>query len=461
MTQPDRLNVFEIERGLLGAIMTSDEAYRDLLTLCDEIGPRFAGSPAEREAARFIKRRMESDGLENVHLEEFTYTGWQRGPTSLEIVRPWSRCLNSISLPYSPQADVTGPVVSVGEGEAEDFALLGEGLRGKVVLCQAESTPKAGRKSSHRRDKYLRAVGVGALAFLYVSQNPGQHLITGGLPLDVPSTVPAAAVSFEDGRLIERALDRGEVTMRLRVECVQQPVVSYNVVGEVPGRDPSRLVAIGAHYDSHDNAPGAQDDAAGTVVALAVGRALAPLKGRLAATVRVVHFAAEEIGLLGSWEYARRHRAELGEARFMLNLDSCADGQPGTEVLRLMGCPDLEPHFAAMARDLKYPLGVKREHAVHTDHFPVLAAGAPVGWLRSVQTGALVGRGWGHTASDTVDKVNPLSLQLLAMLAARILVRIGEDDEWPGTRRTAEQVLEVARAEDERLVETLRSGGFL
>ena len=69
MSQPDRLDVLETERRLLGAIMTSDAAYRDLLTFRDEIGPRFAGSPVEREAARFMKRRMESDGLDSGHLE--------------------------------------------------------------------------------------------------------------------------------------------------------------------------------------------------------------------------------------------------------------------------------------------------------------------------------------------------------------------------------------------------------
>src|SRR5690606_29161544 len=104
---------------------------------------------------------------------------------------------------------------------------------------------------------------------------------------------------------------RGPVVVRLKVAAEFAPVVSYNVVGDVAGRGQARHVLVGGHYDSHDVAVGAQDNAAGTAAALEVGRLLAPFAGQLGASVRVVCFAGEEIGLLGSWEYTRRHADEL------------------------------------------------------------------------------------------------------------------------------------------------------
>lgn len=452
------LDLAAVERAIVGDALTSDETHRTVLALCDDVGTRFGGSEGERQAAELIRRKMDEQGLENVRLEELSYTGWRRGPASLEVIAPRNAPIRVISLPYSPTADVVAEVVSVGQGEEEDFAQLAGDLAGKIVLCQAETTAAPGKRSSHRREKYARAVEAGCFGFLYVSQNPGQQLVTGSLSAAQPAEIPAVAVSLEDGADLSRALDRGPVRVRLRVESSFAPVVSYNVVGDVPGTDPSRHVVVGGHYDSHDIAPGAADNAAGVAVALEVGRLLSPVKRRLPTTVRIVAFAGEEIGLLGSWEYVRRHAAELGSALFMLNLDSPADGRPGTEALHLMGSDDLKGYFATLAAALKYPLAVESKGTVYTDHFPFLVSGVPVARLLTTEkAGGLVGRGWGHTASDTVDKVRLLPMQTVAMLAARVVLRIAADATWPGSRRTEEQIQRAVEAEG--VAEYLRRHG--
>lgn len=94
-----------------------------------------------------------------------------------------------------------------------------------------------------------------------------------------------------------------------------------NVEAELPG-ELDELVLVTAHLDStaassagydpvRDPAPGADDDASGTVGVLAIARAMAALSRikRPKRTIRFVLFNAEEHGLVGSKAYARDQAA--------------------------------------------------------------------------------------------------------------------------------------------------------
>jgi hypothetical protein len=78
-----------------------------------------------------------------------------------------------------------------------------------------------------------------------------------------------------------------------------------NVIATLPGTtSPDMVYLVSAHYDSHQNGPGADDDATGTAMLLEMARVL---KDRpLPATVVFAFFTGEEAGLLGSREFARR-----------------------------------------------------------------------------------------------------------------------------------------------------------
>ncbi len=89
-----------------------------------------------------------------------------------------------------------------------------------------------------------------------------------------------------------------------------------NLVADLPGKDPSApMLVIGAHYDSIASfddgwtdpatmaAPGADDDASGVAVVLAIAGALAGYEPGFERPVRFVLFSAEEYGLLGSFAH--------------------------------------------------------------------------------------------------------------------------------------------------------------
>lgn len=452
----NRLDAFD--RHILGEIWTSDESWRNLAYLCDDIGHRFAGSASEHAGAEFLLEKMREYGLENTRLEEFPMASWERGECSLKLTAPVERDFSAIAMPYCPSADLEAEVIDVGEGELVDFERLGDQIRGKIVLTDAE-TNKPGERKSHRIDKFNWAVEFGAVACVFMNQNPGLLHITGSIPgqkqsrntvEDSEAAIPGIGISYEAGKAIRRLAERG--TPRLHIRTTNRTFMSksYNVIGEIVGTEhPDEIILMGGHYDGHDVAQGAGDDGAGTITGLEAGRALAGLKGQLKRTIRVICFGAEEVGLLGAWHHAALHAGPdaTQQFRFVMNLDGAGRGMGGHEQMTVSSLPELAEYFERLGREMAYEFPVRNELNSHSDHFPFAVRGIPNGTLNSRDsTAGMIGRGWGHTEADTLDKVHLRGLQMSAILAARLAVRLAQDDEYPGRQRSLDEVREQLAA---------------
>jgi hypothetical protein len=98
-----------------------------------------------------------------------------------------------------------------------------------------------------------------------------------------------------------------------------------NVIATLPGKtDPSKVVLIGAHYDSTSNlplilAPGADDNASGSAAVMEIARIMRTQLFDY--TVRFACFSAEEIGLIGSRHYASEAVARGESILAMIDLD--------------------------------------------------------------------------------------------------------------------------------------------
>jgi len=111
---------------------------------------------------------------------------------------------------------------------------------------------------------------------------------------------------------------------------VTKPTTLTNIYAILRGSDPqqaSRMLLVTGHYDSrnssnfdtHGEAPGANDDASGTAVSLECARALSKLK--LPATLVFVAVAGEEQGLYGSKHLAELAKQEGWQLEGVLNND--------------------------------------------------------------------------------------------------------------------------------------------
>ncbi len=439
------------EKQLIGDIWTTDEPYRNLAELTDGIGSRWAASDSEHQAGEFILEKLKSYGLENARLEPVSFGGWTRGITELALTAPVERSFSAIALPYCPPGEIEAELIDVGNGEEEDFARLGEAVRGKIAILAAEtnSPGERSKKLAHRNDKLRFGVDAGVLGMIYVNQNPGLLHISGGIgsPGGKPAPIIAIGTSWEHGQTILRLAKRSDAPARIRIKTggTFHDNVSYNVVAEIPGSKwPDELVLAGAHYDGHDISQGALDDGAGTVVCMEAARVLAALpREAIGRTLRFILFCGEEVGLFGSWANAKEHDAVADKVRFMLNLDGAGRGKGGSESLTISGRPELLPYFEAQSRAANYKMKIVDELNSHSDHYPYAIRGIPSATLMSPDDSAtLVGRGWGHTEADTFDKATLRGLQMASMATARILLGVAGDPEFPGERKSADALRE-------------------
>ena len=117
----------------------------------------------------------------------------------------------------------------------------------------------------------------------YVDQLAG---LIGPRHLGPPRGMAAAAT------LIEREFIRLGYEIRREGYQAQGQEVA-NLIAEVPGVSrPEEVVIVGAHYDTVDTTPGADDNASAVAVLLEVARLMRPLTPRR--TLRFVAFACEE-----------------------------------------------------------------------------------------------------------------------------------------------------------------------
>jgi hypothetical protein len=121
-----------------------------------------------------------------------------------------------------------------------------------------------------------------------------------------------------------------------------KPTPLRNVYAILKGTDPAaskRMYLVTGHYDTrvtdvmdtHDFAPGANDDSSGTAVSMEAARVLS--KHKFAATIVFVTVAGEEQGLNGSTHLAKRAKEEGWQLEGVLNNDIVGgDTTPGEKL---------------------------------------------------------------------------------------------------------------------------------
>ncbi|MGH9394484.1 MAG: M20/M25/M40 family metallo-hydrolase, partial [Terriglobales bacterium] len=142
------------------------------------------------------------------------------------------------------------------------------------------------------------------------------------------------AISKATGGRLQVSIDTFKVAKSRRIPEDQ---TMANVVATLPGTDPgdNRIFVVSGHYDSIPadfslDAPGANDDASGTIIAMESARALA--KFQFPATIEFLAVEGEEQGLFGSKHAADEAKAKGENIAAMLNDDKTGGDQtPGYE----------------------------------------------------------------------------------------------------------------------------------
>jgi len=436
------------EKLLIGDIWQNSQIQENMLVMADEIGSRFAGTPSEKEAQEYMLNKLREYGYDNARAELFKYYGWKRGPVKLTMVKPSIREFDAISLAMSPGGEVEGEVIDLGTGSPEEFEQVDPtDVEGRIVLCSSATSPAG--KRVHRRTKYGYAVEYGATGFIFVNHNPGQLPPTGSLrpSYRMGGEIPGIGVSHETGSLMLRLAKGKELTVKLKDESTVIPdSESANIVAELPGKEDEWIV-IGGHYDGHDISQGAMDNLSGTVVTMELARALKPYQGKFKRGIRFVCFACEEIGVTGSTCYVADHIDEMDKVAIMVNLELGGLAyKEGTHhaAYTVYQPSEMKKWLKEFVKEAQYPTSVSEGTSAASDHWPFYMQGVPAIYMHaepSIQQ-LVVGRGWGHTTADMMDKVDTRNLQEGSMLLVRMLLRMATQEAKIAEHTDLEEIIE-------------------
>jgi aminopeptidase YwaD len=190
---------------------------------------------------------------------------------------------------------------------------------------------------------------------------------------------------------------------------------SVNVVASAPGFDPNEPhLVVGAHLDTVPQAPGAEDNASGVGVVLAVAEAVAGRRTRL--PVVFVAFGAEEPRgpsdddhHYGSRTYvARLGPAERRAVRGMVSLDRVGVGDR-VPVGSAGGSDPVQRGLLAAARRAGVPVVADSDQR-SSDHWSFVRAGLPGARLGSTPYAGY------HSAGDVPSVVAPAQLERVGRL---------------------------------------------
>lgn len=439
-------NTRMLDKELISEILLENRCLENLWALCDH-GTRFPGTTGEKMARDFIVGELKEYGLK-AKLEPFEHLGWRRGTAKVEILKPFERELQTISLAGGPSTDsegITGEIVTVGNGTPAEFNRAKESVKGNIVLSSSLSprTECIPPRQCHRRAKYGRAVEFGASAFIFTNSQRGMLPQTGSLRQNRLGEIPAVTVPFEEGELLKRYIKMGKLKVRVTVENESFTNKTSNIVAEIPGKNEDEVILIGGHYDSHDNSPGAMDNGSGVTTLLELARILASTGVEFEKTIRFVFFGVEELACVGSSFYVLNHLDELDKIKLMMNLDSPA--ARGGKTFDIGGFDDLGKFVLGVSMDISYPMKL-RNPSFGGDQASFIVRGIPSASIRNSPSPGMFSyqgpitmedRGWGHTSGDTPDKVSAADINEGAIVACRVLIRAA-DQKGPIARHRSE-----------------------
>jgi len=457
--------------------------------MTDVYGPRYANSPSYDAAAEWAKLKFEEFGLEEVKLEpwgEFGYS-WENTYTSIHMTAPRYQPIIGYPKPGCRGTDgkVRTEVVAIDisnlDGTSDLDAYRGK-LDGKIVLVASERVlapnfePQAVRLSDEelrgmaRLDIDRLSVAPAEPDDLYPDEGapreeveaffdgegvallvePGSPNVgpmdkgvvhvsgEGPLPLGEEATLPTLVIAAEHYNRMMRLLGQGlavEMEVELRNSCHANDPLDYNVLAELPGGDlAEEIVMIGGHFDAEPAGTGATDNASGSAIVMEVMRILQAVGAKPRRTIRAALWGAEEVGLLGSRGYVRKHfmDAETGEPskehdNFSVYFN--VDWYGRFRGIFLQGNDATQPIFSAWMKPFA---DVGMEWIVPgntggTDHMAFLEAGLP--GFQFIQDDLEFFNLTFHTNMDVYDRLVAADLKQAAVILASFAYQAAMRDE--------------------------------
>jgi len=243
-----------------------------------------------------------------------------------------------------------------------------------------------------------------------------------------------------------RTEDGGATWVDQRVNLPSPDVaILKNVVATKPGTVSTDEVIICGHADAispnHDLAPGAEDNASGTVAAIEAARVMAPSSFKK--TLKFCAWSGEEQGLVGSAEYAEAARSRGDVIVGVLNFDMIACVNPpivSVDIISDESAAWLADSTVECASAYVPTLSTRKQinpKPVASDNYMFSQAGYDGLYIADRCAG---GYPYYHTEYDTVGNLFPdhcAKVVKMAVAAAAELAEVDDAASVPGTEPAA------------------------
>jgi len=240
-----------------GLESASADAFAVLEDFLEELGPRESATEEELAAAQYLESRMRKLGYAT-ELQTFTVESLSLAGMGLTLDTPQPREFAALPLISTGLGDVSGVLTPVG------LAMPGDipegGLQGRIALAK-----RGVIRFQSKAENVFAAGAVGLVIYNNVSGSFQGALAT-------EPEFPVISLSNEDGETIEALLTESEIEASIVLTLEDLP--SQNVIAEKKGPGDA-VVVLGGHYDSVPGISGANDNASGTAVLLAIADNLA------------------------------------------------------------------------------------------------------------------------------------------------------------------------------------------
>ena len=362
------------------------------------LGYRSAGSEAEHEAGELIFERMKEAGFANVHKDRVDVDSWEFKRAVIKAGACGAERelqLGAYQTNFVTDGYESVQIVDAGKGTLEDYEeleRLGISVEGKLVMAEINQ-----REEWWINFPVYQAKLKGARGFIAVQAGGYGEVAENALnaqDIAGPSDAPAFSISRADARFIRECMQDGskrECTVLFDAYTKVMPgAETYNIVGEIPGENPDRMILLSGHYDSYFS--GFQDDNTAVSMLIEIGRMLIKSDYKPRNTIVLCAMAAEEWGVINSkydWstgayeEVFTVHPEWKGKAIADLNFELPAFAHGNKDYVR--STYEYRNFFRRILREYPgdlheaYPDGVGTKAPIQTwsDDFSVAISGIP------------------------------------------------------------------------------------
>ncbi len=412
----------------------NNRGYDVLQKICDEVGGRLAGTAANEKAIQVLIEEGKKDNLQ-IEREDFEFPGWIRQNDSVVLKFPFEKLIRCVALGFNnPENIIEAQVVFANYGYEEDYENLD--VKNKIVLVTQER-PK-NKEELLRYEAIEVASRKGAKAILFMNDKPGGLVLAGvGNFQGNPNPIPAFSITYEDGQMLKRQLEKGIVPIvAIKSNSFCKPSKSSNLVLKILGRD-SKKIVVGGHFDSWDISQGAVDNGVGIAVLYEIARNLSRYDN-YNYTIEIVWFNAEELGLWGSKRYVEKHKDEVA---VMINLDMPGD-PTGFNTMGFNSLDSIANRIVKSLNGFNLKDGVVSHPWTNSDHMHFIFEGIPsittLGWMDESMYHHY------HDFGDTFEKVNKKYISNSAGIVSILVFELANSS-FNFIRINREEVIELLK----------------